>query len=323
MEKEFRIKFLKILSLIGAVTLFIMAFYNIKFKPIKYAVILGYLELIFFIVLVMSFFLIERFYNVVSITLAIIATIIITFAVRAEIISEKWDFGVWLPVYVLCISVLLGPSWGIISSIYLITATLFMFYTITNFANIWLKFYFVQIVLSLSFVSVFIFIFAVMWKRYEKILREKAEIDDLTGIYNRRKMLEFLEREIIRFERTNTPFCVIMLDLDNFKSINDSKGHLYGDKILRKVAETIKNSIRKIDYCGRYGGDEFLIIASGISMEGAQRLAERIKDRINSIGEDLTASIGIVEYKKDMSIKELISKVDEMLYKSKREGKIR
>ncbi|MFP4446501.1 MAG: GGDEF domain-containing protein, partial [Desulfosudaceae bacterium] len=96
-----------------------------------------------------------------------------------------------------------------------------------------------------------------------KTIEELAIHDELTGVYNRRQMLTILNREKALADRTHTPFAVCLLDLDDFKKINDTYGHLAGDEVLRKFAQTIKSHIRTEDYIARYGGEEFLVIFTG------------------------------------------------------------
>lgn len=155
--------------------------------------------------------------------------------------------------------------------------------------------------------------------------------DELTGVHNRRQMFTVLNREKSLSDRTNMPFAVCLLDLDDFKKINDTKGHLTGDKVLRKFAQAIKNHIRQEDYIARYGGEEFLVIFTGRycvenSSECAlrlQALTERMK--FPEIEDDLrlTTSIGVTVYQPQETIDSLLTRVDAAMYEAKNKGKNR
>jgi diguanylate cyclase (GGDEF)-like protein len=113
-------------------------------------------------------------------------------------------------------------------------------------------------------------------------LREQATHDGLTGLLNRSTILEILEAEISRAERAEEPVSVVMADLDRFKSINDTYGHLAGDAVLREAARRLKATARCYDSVGRYGGEEFLLVLPGCDATAAAAQAERMRDIIAS-----------------------------------------
>ncbi|WP_281950508.1 sensor domain-containing diguanylate cyclase [Nitrosophilus kaiyonis] len=156
-------------------------------------------------------------------------------------------------------------------------------------------------------------------------LKLLSETDQLTKIYNRRKIIEILEEECEKSKRFSSPLSLIMIDIDFFKNINDTYGHLVGDKILIEFSSVLKKSIRKIDHLGRWGGEEFLIIAVGDKKEDAKIFANKIKKIIENHSfpkiKKLTASFGITEYNKDMSLENFIKKADTALYKAKKSGR--
>lgn len=157
--------------------------------------------------------------------------------------------------------------------------------------------------------------------------------DPKTDCYNASFLKEAVEKELKRAERHNTSFSILILDLDNFKDINDKHGHLFGDKILKKFVAIIKESIRVEDILARYGGDEFIVLSPQTGRIGARSLAERIKHKLheyffernyNDVSLNVTFSGGIATYPYDApSFDTLIDFADKALYKSKFMGKNR
>ncbi len=163
-------------------------------------------------------------------------------------------------------------------------------------------------------------------KEFEEKLKKLATYDSLTGLYNRYMIEEFLEKEIEKSKRHNVPLSVIMCDIDNFKQINDQYGHLFGDKVLKEVASLMKNNIRKSDALGRWGGEEFVIIAPYTDKHGALSLAEKIRKLIEELkvdGIDITISCGLGEFRYSEVKKDFLKRVDEALYLAKKKGKNR
>ncbi|MCK5461055.1 GGDEF domain-containing protein [Candidatus Gracilibacteria bacterium] len=161
-----------------------------------------------------------------------------------------------------------------------------------------------------------------------KVLTKKSENDPLTGLANREKMRYFLDDEIAKFERYGQSLSLIELDLDHFKKINDTHGHLAGDEVLKSISETIKKSIRKTDLAVRYGGEEFIIVLPNTSGEESKNFAERLRKNIEqnmvNFGNKtikVTASLGVAELKKGETEKNLLCKADKALYSSKGNGR--
>ncbi len=161
-------------------------------------------------------------------------------------------------------------------------------------------------------------------------LLEKLSITDgLTGLYNRSKLSLILNDQLERFKRNKRPFVMLMMDVDYFKHLNDSLGHVAGDEILVAVAKALNNSIRSVDFAARYGGDEFLVVLTETTVEQALSTAERIRSQVakihcNAIGETVKValSIGIIECESsDTTQTILLSRVDSALYEAKRAGR--
>jgi diguanylate cyclase (GGDEF)-like protein len=161
----------------------------------------------------------------------------------------------------------------------------------------------------------------------------QAITDELTGISNRRHFSETLSMEVERAKRFDRPLAVLMLDLDDFKQVNDSYGHLQGDKVLREVAQALVAEARKVDEPARFGGEEFALALPETDIVGAAELGERIRSRIagKAISLDrggekvkLTVSIGVAgtpDHPRDPHA--LVEIADQALYRAKREGKNR
>jgi diguanylate cyclase (GGDEF)-like protein len=154
-----------------------------------------------------------------------------------------------------------------------------------------------------------------------------AMIDSLTQVDNRRLLTQLLNEEVTRAARHNLPLSVILFDLDRFKTINDSFGHNAGDEVLQAVAEALRQTIRTSDPFGRWGGDEFLVVATSTDGTQAVELAERLRDALEnctfSTAGKVTASFGITTYQSGDSPETLIRRADMGLYKAKSGGRNR
>jgi len=166
---------------------------------------------------------------------------------------------------------------------------------------------------------------------YEKTL-ELAQEDGLTRLANRRHLMERLKQEVYRAERYHTSLSLIMLDLDKFKSFNDSYGHLKGDELLREFAIMVAHTIRVTDIAGRYGGEEFAIILPNTALKGAIVIAERIRLAMEGLRIDTgegsppagrTISIGIAEFLPGDTEEKLVGSADAALYRAKQGGRNR
>src|SRR5208337_475198 len=161
-------------------------------------------------------------------------------------------------------------------------------------------------------------------------LQRQVTYDQLTGIYNKKAVLKFLDEQVNLSNRHGQSTSIIFLDIDNFKIFNDTHGHLLGDKLLSDFARVLKGRCRKSDVIGRYGGEEFVVIASQTSKENTNVLCTKLREAmkkykfIGSSGGNVqvTFSAGISSFPEDgSSVDELLKKADEAMYKSKMSGK--
>ena len=160
--------------------------------------------------------------------------------------------------------------------------------------------------------------------KYEEKLKKLATTDALTGLLNRRRFTEILQREIKISQRSNRPFVLIMFDIDDFKKINDKYGHDAGDYVLKKVAEKTSLVLRETDIFARWGGEEFLILCPDTNLENGKGIAYRILKKVNEIrinSQNISASIGITEYMEDDTEFKILKRVDSAMYRAKTTGK--
>jgi diguanylate cyclase (GGDEF)-like protein len=175
------------------------------------------------------------------------------------------------------------------------------------------------------------FAFLLMHKeRSDRETYELATTDSLTGVYNRRTFKELAEPQLSRSRRSQLPVSLLMLDLDHFKRINDTFGHLGGDDVLKAFAILVRNCLRKEDLLARYGGEEFVVLLPGSSQPAAFALGERIREEValrpfSANGElvRVTVSVGVASERGDTlpSLEAMLGRADEALYKAKHDGR--
>jgi diguanylate cyclase (GGDEF)-like protein len=157
---------------------------------------------------------------------------------------------------------------------------------------------------------------------------ELSVTDPLTQLHNRRFFEEYLDREINRLGRNGDGFCLLVIDIDDFKMLNDSYGHAAGDEFLKQIARTMKESVRETDLIARFGGEEFVVVLNGTDIRGATLLAEKLRTNVaesSFIVDDsmrprrATVSIGLAKYKGSRT--DLFNSADAALYRAKDSGK--
>jgi diguanylate cyclase (GGDEF)-like protein len=155
-------------------------------------------------------------------------------------------------------------------------------------------------------------------------LERIAYRDSLTDLLNRREITRILDIEIERAQRQKTPLSLLMLDLDNFKSINDNHGHQMGDRVLKSTAETLVECSRRTDFIGRIGGEEFLLLLPNTGYDVALMLAERCRasiEKATSNGIRCTCSIGVAQLEVGEQMEKLMQRADQALYSAKNSGR--
>ncbi|MCG7945444.1 MAG: GGDEF domain-containing protein [Candidatus Thiodiazotropha taylori] len=155
-----------------------------------------------------------------------------------------------------------------------------------------------------------------------------SRTDQLTGLLNRRGLEENFNSEVNRSQRVNQSFSLALMDIDDFKAMNDRYGHLLGDEILKQIANVVQSQIRNIDTLARWGGEEFAILLDKSSLADAAYIADKVRKAIqelnpeqSQISERITISIGVAEYQPGQSMLELFDAADNALYLAKRCGK--
>lgn len=158
----------------------------------------------------------------------------------------------------------------------------------------------------------------------------QAEFDELTGAYTRRRIIEIFRHEKLRADRSAGPLSICMLDIDRLKTVNDTLGHQGGDQHLKLVVSAVQQELRGIDFIGRYGGDEFLVIMTETPLRGALECAERMRNTLEKLASEngshdvaATVSIGIAEYQPGESLTQTVGRADAALYAAKAGGRDR
>jgi diguanylate cyclase (GGDEF)-like protein len=161
-------------------------------------------------------------------------------------------------------------------------------------------------------------------------LAEASRTDALTGLLNRRGFLEKGEVEIDRSQRSGKPLCVVMADIDHFKSVNDLHGHAAGDVALQGLASLLRSTLRSQDLVARWGGEEFILLLPETDLHGASQVAELIRRKsahqaldVDGIEVSVTLSFGLAEHRPDRSLEGTIAHADAALYRAKAEGRDR
>ncbi|MBF9014225.1 MULTISPECIES: GGDEF domain-containing protein [unclassified Oceanispirochaeta] len=180
--------------------------------------------------------------------------------------------------------------------------------------------------LSISTVRIENFLNRITMEKQYEMLETESVTDPLTGLYNRRYLKEEIQKELSRSERSGIRFCILMIDIDHFKKINDNYGHITGDDVLKELSTILRNSVRISDKVFRYGGEEFIVLLPETVAIDAKILGERIREKIENfsfsgVRKKVTISAGIAQTSVDCTQELLIQKADKRLYMAKEGGR--
>ena len=189
---------------------------------------------------------------------------------------------------------------------------------------------YINLAICLAITLVVLMLTNVSLSRYQRRIEEMAATDKLTGMLNRQAFDILMNKLMADRARSPRPVSVLMLDLDHFKRVNDQHGHAVGDRVLRQVAQTLQQTLRKSDIAVRWGGEEFLVVLDNCALEEARQIAEKIRERITQAQLDvggqplvLTVSAGVSQLGSDELPDQVIRRADGALYQAKNDGRNR
>jgi diguanylate cyclase len=254
-----------------------------------------------------------------------------------EVFRETIADDVWLLLLVCAMALHLFQGWRgvfIAAGLYLASLTVTSGYLVgqlgvnmgTNLASlVW------QTYAAGGMVLCFLFVLARYRDHAQRItlqyemLEQIAFLDALTGLPNRRRMYDVTQQQLELAQRYNTPFCIALLDIDHFKRINDTLGHIKGDEVLVQVAALLRAELRATDQLGRWGGEEFLLVLPQINLPEALAALERsrrtVESHVSVAGQSVTLSCGVTPYLPGDTATSIFQRADEALYEAKRRGR--
>jgi len=230
---------------------------------------------------------------------------------------------IWIPILPLLFIYTGGRRLGLLQTlIYLLVMSLSFFYLHQDAFGQDAVVVYLQTLLAYSIVTVVAFIYEHTQLKMRSGLQLQADLDFLTGSMNRRGLVRGIEAEMDACVRHGTRFSLILLDLDDFKRINDRRGHDVGDLVLQGVVRLMRQQLRKNDLLGRWGGEEFILILPHTRLSEAAIMAERLRSslaqQVFSRDVVVTASFGVTEYRSGEALNDLIQRVDQTQYQAKR-----
>lgn len=188
---------------------------------------------------------------------------------------------------------------------------------------------YINVIVPTLAIGVMTYYFRIATIGYENALKRQASTDSLTGLFNRRRMLESLKEQHIRSKRSEQKAALLLADIDHFKRFNDERGHQFGDVVLCRVASALKESLREQDVCARWGGEEFLMLLPDTDLAGAATVARKLNEAVQSIelddadGLSVTLTIGVALLDPEREIYESVREADNAMYQGKESGRNR
>jgi len=187
-----------------------------------------------------------------------------------------------------------------------------------------------NVAISTTAIGVITYYFRIASMTAETSLKRLASTDTLTGLFNRRRMMEALNGQHARSKRTGQPAALLIADIDHFKRFNDERGHQFGDVVLCRVATALKESLREQDVCARWGGEEFLMLLPDTDLEGAEQVARKLNQAVQNLDLDegagrvaVTLTLGVAMLEPTREIYESVRVADDALYHGKKSGRNR
>jgi len=263
-------------------------------------------------------------------------TSLLLFFVSFVYLNQNNSFGLIWTIFFPIIALTINSTYrGLIFSLLFLTATSIISYQgIGEWQNgLWDFKSFLRLNVALSMIILIMYIHEIAMDKAQKyeqdslsVLEELSLNDALTGIANRRRINGLLDTEFERAKRYQTPFSIILFDIDHFKKINDTYGHLVGDNTLKSLSKLVNETIRKTEVVGRWGGEEFILILPESNINTSFLIAEKIrkiisKTKFKDLDGSLTCSFGVSEYLLETTLDELIEQADQALYKAKENGR--
>ena len=227
------------------------------------------------------------------------------------------EIGVWMVIYGFVLAIMASIRTTILG-----TCTMFLIYLYAyTKQNLYLGITKVAYgVIQVGAATIIIVVIGLYYHRnvegFVSKLKKIAERDHLTGLYSRRILKELFESQVREFNLRNIPFSAILLDLDDFKKVNDTLGHVEGDRVLKKVGQIIRENVRKEDFPIRYGGDEFIVFLPGTDLKGAKKVALKLSELIQ-LETQVSVSAGVKEYNRESSLEEFLAHLDRACYRAK------
>lgn len=337
-ENKYFINYIVCLALIIGHFIFFLIFLLMQIKFLACLCAMGVMLYVFFLILLR-----KDKYIVMALILCILELMVIVFF---EVYYLGWDSGfqfyVLIVIPVIFLTELFKTNTKVCVTICCIAVYIIYHRTIQGTAPIiFLTQSTVKNIGDLNTIIVFSGLAVIMYNyrflviRSEHTLKEKnksldllAKTDQLTGLYNRRYMIDLIEERIHRYYQSREPFVVAIADIDNYKVINDSYGHECGDLALKAIVQRFSKVIRHNDIVARWGGEEFLFLLTNTDLHGGVLALEKVRQAIenttitcNGLNFTVTLTIGLAEYKDNWGIRDLLRLADECMYKGKKSGK--
>ena len=251
------------------------------------------------------------------------------FSIAAFTQMHKVEMFLWFPIYPFIFFYLSNHREGLIWSVVLAMVLVIAYnvYPLLPYPQRVDSLLFGQVVLTLIFATVLAFAYEKIRHEQKQKLHALAELDYLTQLYNRRGLALQMDDELNRIQRYGNSLSFMLMDVDDFKQINDRYGHKHGDEFLKQLAQLLRSNIRRSDILARWGGEEFAVIMPEVGIENARQMAEKLRLLIQEhvfpeIG-SMTVSIGVTQYQAGDGLDDLTLRADRALYRAKEHNKNR